>query len=174
MTRGLFTASVVAAAAMAIGPASSGLLNQLAQQATPSVRGTGDRTAVVPPSSLRVPSSSEPEAPAPIEHGAFTNDTAPRPALTMVPRNRKLESRLRAMLPSGMTVRQAAQGFSDQGQFVSAVHVSRNLDIPFTRLKSKIVDERLTIGQAIQVLRPDADVWRELTRARDQVSRDPY
>jgi hypothetical protein len=92
----------------------------------------------------------------------------------MVPRNPKLESRLHALLPPGMTVRQAAQGFGDQNQFVSTVHVSRNLDIPFIKLKAKIVDERLSLGQAIQALRPDADVSKELTRAREMTPKDIY
>jgi hypothetical protein len=94
--------------------------------------------------------------------------------LTLVPRNAKLQSRLGELLPAGMSVREAAAGFGDQSQFVSAGHVSRNLGIPFSQLKAKIVDEQMSLGQAIQSLRPDADVWQELTRVRDLASRDLY
>lgn len=99
---------------------------------------------------------------------------ASRPTLTMAPRNSKLEARLITLLPQGLSMREAARGFEDYLQFASAVHVSHNLGIPFTNLKAKIVDEGSSLGQAIQVLRPDADVWQELTRARDMTSRDLY
>jgi hypothetical protein len=151
MTRGLFAASAMVAATLAIGPASSGLIYPLAQRAGTSVQRTDPVGTTTP-----------------------TSDTASRPTLSMVPRNPKLESRLHALLPPGMTVRQAAQGFGDQNQFVSTVHVSRNLDIPFIKLKAKIVDERLSLGQAIQALRPDADVSKELTRAREMTPKDIY
>jgi hypothetical protein len=170
MIRALLSACVVAAAAMAM-PASSGLKSPLAEPAGASEQGS-DRVATAP-------SSSSPAAPAaPISKtpgSTATSDTGTRATLSIVPpRNPKLESRLRPLLPSNMTMQQAAKGFVNQHQFVSAVHVSRNLDIPFALLKSKIVDERLTLGQAIQVLRPDADVSKELRRARDLTARDLY
>ncbi len=168
MIRGLLTASVVVAAALAI-PASSGLKNPFADPTGASSQGT-DRVATTPPSSSQVPTDPA----SPVASGPTTN-TATRPTLSMVPpRNPKLESRLRPLLPQGVTMQQAARGFVNQNQFVSAVHVSRNLDIPFARLKAKIVDDRLTLGQAIQVLKPDADVGKELRRARDLTARDLY
>lgn len=157
MTRGLFGATVAVTAALSMGPASSGLLKSRVPQskAAPGVTlATAD--------------------PAPAEASAPANEPLDRPQLTLVPRNPKLASRLSDLLPPGMSVREAASGFGDQSQFVSAVHVSRNLGIPFTQLKAKIVDERMSLGQAIQALRPDADVWRELVRVRDVTSRDLY
>jgi len=50
----------------------------------------------------------------------------------------------------------AADGFRNLGQFVAAVNVSNNLDIPFTRLKTQMVEENLSLGQAIQKLKPTA------------------
>lgn len=171
MTRGLLTACVVVAAALAI-PASSGLKNPFAEPAGASSQGT-DRVTTTPPSSSQAPSSTGPTGA--VTGGATTTDTATRPTLSIVPpRNPKLESRLRPLLPPGITMQQAAKGFTNQSQFVSTVHVSRNLDIPFAHLKAKIVDDRLTLGQAIQVLRPDADVGKELRRARDLTNRDLY
>jgi hypothetical protein len=167
MTRGLLTAGLVVVVALAIGPASSGLKDLHAQRARGSDH-TGDRVAM---SSPRVP--TEPPIAA-ATMGSVPSDAQSRPTLTMAPRNSKLEARLSTLLPEGVTVREASRGFEDHMQFASAVHVSRNLDIPFADLKAKIVDEGLSVGQAIQVLRPDADVWRELTRARDMTSRDLY
>lgn len=173
MTRGLFTASVVVTAALSFGPASSGLMNLKAPRAGAFTTTTADPRATADQGSSRVPlPATEPSDPRQL--GPSPTDAVDRPRLALAPRNKKLESRLRPLLPEYMTVGEAAAGFGDQSQFVSAVHVSRNLGIPFERLKAKIVDERLTLGQAIQELRPDADVWRELTRARDLTARDIY
>lgn len=167
MTRGMFTASIAVVAALAI-PASSGLVNPLGKRTSNQV---DERMAVAttPPAVADTPAPGAPPVDATYD---VPRDTTTRPTLSMVPRNPKLQSRLRAMLPAGLTVRQAARGFVDQSQFISAVHVSRNLDIPFAELKAKIVEERMSLGQAIQVMRPDANVWRELTRARDETNRD--
>lgn len=172
MTRALFATSVAVTAALSIGPASSGLMNYQAQRAGTSTKTTAQH-APAEQSGSHVPlPATQPSDPR--ELGPSPTDGLDRPRLTMAPRNPKLESRLRPLLPENMTVREAAAGFSDQSQFVSAVHVSRNLGIPFTSLKAKIVDEGMTLGQAIQDLRPEANVWRELTRARDLTARDIY
>jgi hypothetical protein len=76
------------------------------------------------------------------------------------------------MLPAGMTVTDAAQGFKNWGQFVAAVHVSNNLGLPFDQLKSLMtgspipvsgtpsamvapvpVTGPMSLGQAIQTLK---------------------
>lgn len=168
MIRGLLTACVVVATALAI-PASSGFRNPFAEPA--GAQGT-DRVATTP-SSSQAPSSTAPAGT--VASGTTTSDTPTRATLSMAPpRNRKVESRIAPLLPAGMTMQQAAKGFVNQNQFVSVVHVSRNLDLPFAQLKAKIVDDRLTLGQAIQMLRPDADVGKELRRARDLTNRDLY
>jgi hypothetical protein len=167
MTRGLLTACIVVAAALAI-PASSGLKNPLGEPAGAASQ-DGDGTVAAPPAATQAPSSG------PTTSATSSDTTTKRPTLSLVPpRNPKLESRLRPLLPPDMTMRQAAKGFVSQTQFVSAVHVSRNLDIPFGDLKAKILNDRLTLGQAIQVMRPDADVSKELRRARDLTNRDLY
>ncbi len=47
--------------------------------------------------------------------------------------------------------------FRNYGQYNAALHVSENLGIPFADLKQKMVVEGLSLGQAIQALRPDLD-----------------
>jgi hypothetical protein len=54
-------------------------------------------------------------------------------------KNPKLEARLLAMLPNlppGTTIQDLSAGFKNWGQFVAAVHVSNNLGIDFTQLKT--------------------------------------
>jgi hypothetical protein len=54
-----------------------------------------------------------------------------------------------------MTVETAAAGFRNQGQFIAALHVSRNLGIPFADLKTAMTGPtHQSLGQAIQSLRP--------------------
>jgi hypothetical protein len=64
-------------------------------------------------------------------------------------------ARLQPMLPAGMTVETAAEGFRNRGQFMAAVQVSKNLGIPFADLKAKMTGtDPVSLGRAIQDLRP--------------------
>jgi hypothetical protein len=49
--------------------------------------------------------------------------------------NSQLAMKLSSLLPQGTNLQTAASGFKNLGQFVAAVHVSNNLDIPFAQLK---------------------------------------
>src|SRR4051812_1543582 len=53
----------------------------------------------------------------------------------LLDQNTKLENRLSSFFPDGTDLSKEAAGFKNLGQFVSAVHVSHNLDIPFENLK---------------------------------------
>src|SRR3954471_24215181 len=78
----------------------------------------------------------------------------------------QLSQRLQTMLPAGMTVDQAAAGFKNLGQFVAAVHVSKNLGIPFDQLKAQLTGSSAkSLGAAIHTLKPDADAKGEAERA---------
>lgn len=89
-----------------------------------------------------------------------------------VPKNPKLAAKLQALLPGGLTVDQAADGFHNQGQFVAAVHVSNNLGIPFAELKSKMLADGGSLGSAIHSLKPGADSTSETDRANKQAKDD--
>jgi len=72
-----------------------------------------------------------------------------------IARNPQQQARLQAMLPSGMTMEQASEGFRNQGQFIAALEASKNQNIAFADLKAKMTGETpLSLGQAIQELRP--------------------
>ncbi len=49
--------------------------------------------------------------------------------------NNKLASKLSGLLPAGTNLQNAAKGFKNLGQFVAAVHVSKNLGIPCQGLR---------------------------------------
>lgn len=66
-----------------------------------------------------------------------------------------------------------ANGFNNLGQFVAAVHVSHNLEIPFDQLRAKVVGPPAeTLGKAIQFFKPEANSKAETRKARKQASND--
>ena len=117
-------------------------------------------------------------------HATPTHTTTPHTAATPTASTHthtmppQLATKLTPLLPKGMTIQQASAGFKNQGQFVAALHVSRNLDIPFTDLKSamlgtsKTSTSPMSLGQAIHKLRPSADAGTEAARATTQANSD--
>ena len=89
-----------------------------------------------------------------------------------VPKNPKLQARLQAMLPVGMTLDEAAAGFKNQGQFIAAVHASNRLGVEFQEIKTLMVDQGSSLGQAIQTLKPGVDAEVEANVAQTQASQD--
>jgi hypothetical protein len=70
--------------------------------------------------------------------------------------NPALASKLQALLPAGTNIQTAANGFKNLGQFVAAVHVAHNLNIPFDQLKAKMTGPNAeSLGHAIHDLEPN-------------------
>lgn len=87
--------------------------------------------------------------------------------------NPKLAAKLQALLPPGTDLTAASQGFKNLGQFVAAVHVSKNLGIPFDQLKAKMTGPNAeSLGKAIQQLAPTADAKAALKTAEAQAKAD--
>src|ERR1051326_1953433 len=73
-----------------------------------------------------------------------------------IERNPALKAQVQSLLPQGMDLKTAATGFRNQGQFIAALHVSKNLGIPFAQLKSKMTGANPeSLGQAIHDLKPN-------------------
>src|SRR5262252_869703 len=90
-----------------------------------------------------------------------------------IDRNPQLASRLQALLPAGMTLDQAAAGFKNQGQFIAALHVARNLNISFVDLKTDMTGPNHdSLGKAIHVLKPTADASAEVKKADTEADTD--
>jgi hypothetical protein len=102
-----------------------------------------------------------------------------------------LSAKLTGMLPIDpltgrtMTLDKASLGFKNQGQFIAALHVSQNLGIPFTELKSHMVTvtpgapgqpatatQTGSLGRAIQASKTTANVTTEVERAETQATAD--
>ena len=96
------------------------------------------------------------------------------PALTPVQqklqKNTNLADKLSGRVPSGTDLMLASDGFRNLGQFVAAVNVSNNLGIPFADLKARMVNDGLSLGQAIKAERSDVDFVRESRRAENDAA----
>jgi len=122
-------------------------------------------------------------------NSANANGTAsgPRTPGELLTQNTKLSSNLSSLLPAGTDLQTASSGFKNLGQFVAAVHVSHNLDIPFDQLKCT---EHATtdacpnmngpakgssLGGAIQTLKPSttsSDTKAAVKQAKKEASHD--
>lgn len=101
--------------------------------------------------------------------------TSPKTPGELLTQNKRLSDKLSALLgqqnPPVTDLQVASQGSKILAQFVSTVHVSENLVIPFDRLKSQEQTSGSLAG-AIHVLKPDADVKTELRIASMQAVAD--
>jgi hypothetical protein len=102
-----------------------------------------------------------------------------------IEQNDKLKAKLITLL-GNPDLKTAADGFKNQGQFIAALHVSKNLNIPFADLKAKMIgtDSKTTgttgtnpesLGNAIHDLKPtlpEADVKKEANKAVEEAKED--
>jgi hypothetical protein len=87
--------------------------------------------------------------------------------------NPQLSSKLAALLPPGTNLATASAGFKNLGQFVAAVHVSKNLGIPFDQLKATMTGPPpMSLGKAITTLAPTANAKAALKTAEKQAKAD--
>jgi hypothetical protein len=143
--------STVALAALVIG----GPRAAFAGPAEPPAAKPPKPAAVMTPKDTH----GKPPAPKPASQAKPAKETPkPAPFVNHFDKNPALASRLQALLPPGMTLDQAATGFKNQGQFIAALHGSRNLNIPFTDLKARMIGTpHESLGRAIQDLKPGVD-----------------
>src|SRR5262249_36872194 len=98
-----------------------------------------------------------------------TGSTTPlTPVQQKLQRNTNLANKLRTRLPANADLMEAAKGFRNLGQFVAAVNVSNNLGLNFTELKTHMVDDGMSLGQAIQKEKKTVDVETEVHRAETE------
>jgi hypothetical protein len=91
------------------------------------------------------------------------------PVQQKLQKNTNLADKLRSRLPEGTDLMTASEGFKNLGQFVAAVNVSANHpDVTFTELKTRMVDEGMSLGQALQDVKKTADVTGEVTKAETE------
>ena len=84
----------------------------------------------------------------------------------------QLTAQLQKLYPD-MDLTAASADFKTLGSFVSALHVSKNLTIPFDQLKARVTgDGAVSLGKAIKELKPDVDADAEVKKADAQAKAD--
>jgi hypothetical protein len=79
-----------------------------------------------------------------------------RKAAARIESNDRLAAKVQSMLPADVSIRSAADGFKNEGQFLSAVHASQNLEVPFDQLKVKMTGEAaMSLESAIRASKPE-------------------
>jgi hypothetical protein len=84
----------------------------------------------------------------------------------------QLNARISAMLPKNLSLDRASSGFKNQGQFIAALHVSRNLGIPFKDLKNDMTRKNMSLGQSIQDLKKSAASKTEAKKGETEANED--
>jgi len=100
-------------------------------------------------------------------------ETAGKPADfgERIERNPQLASRVHALLPPGVDLKTAAEGFKNEGQFLAALHASKNLNISFGLIRSKVIGHK-SLGQAIHELQSETNAKAAAKAAEDEAAAD--
>ena len=88
-------------------------------------------------------------------------------------KNTNLTDKLRTRLPQGTDLMKASDGFKNLGQFVAAVNVSSNHpDVKFADLKTRMVDQGMSLGQALQSVKKmsNSSAQTEVQRAETEAN----
>jgi hypothetical protein len=107
-------------------------------------------------------------ATAPSTTTATGSTTTLTPVQQKLQKNTNLADKLLSRLPENTNLMDAAEGFRNLGQFVAAVNVSNNLGLEFTELKTRMVDDGMSLGQAIQDVKKTVNVETEVRRAETE------
>jgi hypothetical protein len=85
--------------------------------------------------------------------GTGTTTTPPNALTTKLSSKPQQLSRIKAMLPDGMTLNEATTGFRNQGQFIAALEASLNQHVSFADLQEAMTVKGLSLGQAVKQLK---------------------
>jgi hypothetical protein len=102
-----------------------------------------------------------------------TPTTTTNPVCTHIQAHPQLAAKVTALLPKNTTLETASMGYKNQGQLIAALHVSRNLNIPFSSLKMEMTGpDHLSLGQTIHKLRPTVDSKTATKKAESEADDD--
>jgi hypothetical protein len=181
----LKAAKVTAKSAKVSAKADTKLAKSTAKADAKAAKYSSTTTATTPSDSTSGTTSTSTTDPA--------NTTTPivtsNPIADKISRKPNLAAKIAARLPADMTLAQASTGFKNQGQFIAAVNVSNNHGIDFVKLQTAMTgqtvtvdpkthaittkptgDAPLSLGRAIQTLKPGVDADAAVTKAQAQTS----
>jgi hypothetical protein len=142
---------------------------------------------------MGMPGSEAGKAQRPATSPAATHEASPmgpKSPTTLLEQNTQLTKNLAKFFPDGTDLLAQANGFKNLGEFVSAVHVSQNLSIPFDQLKCTQLGttkatgsgavcpatvtnaDGMSLGKAIQRIKPDVDSGQAVRQAEREAKRE--
>ena len=87
-----------------------------------------------------------------------------------------LSSRMKPLLSPRSTLSDTATGFKNEKEFIAALHLSQNLNIPFAQIKTRTTGEHhLSLHDALRDLRPEmtkGETKAEVNTAEKQAKED--
>ena len=95
-------------------------------------------------------------------------------AAQLLAENSKLSEKVQTLLPAGEKVQDAADGFKDLGEFVAAVHIAHNMNIPFDQMKGKI-KEGDSLDKALRKLNQNLshkEIKSQVKKGKKQAKQD--
>lgn len=127
-----------------------------------------------PDTAAPVESDAKPVVKAPVTKTADRSERtiAPERVPSLPADKPELQARLKPVLNQGAKMEIASEGFKSGEQFAAVAHAARNTAIPFMLLKHRVVEERMTLAQAIRESRPDLNAQHEAMRAHDAARYD--
>jgi hypothetical protein len=164
-----FTRTILGAAAATCLAGAPALANpQHGHAAAPQPHATGPKSGTPPAASHKTTTTT-----APARSGATqTSAHVMNPIAAKISAKPQLNARITAMLPPHMSLNRASSGFKNQGQFIAALHVSKNLGIPFRDLKNDMTRKHMSLGQSIQDLKKSAASDTEARRGEVEAHDD--
>lgn len=106
-------------------------------------------------------------------HEADHGNHTPTPFINRITANASLTARLTPLLPSGVSLTDAASGFKKESQFIAALHAAKDLNVSFTDLKAEMIGpEHDSLGQAIHDLKPTIDAKASAKTAASEARAD--
>jgi hypothetical protein len=169
-----FARTIVGAAAATCLAGAPALANpQHGHATTPQTHATGPKSSTPPTSSHKTTTTTHKTTTTTTPTGA-THTSAPvmNPIAAKISAKPQLNARITAMLPPHMSLNRASSGFKNQGQFIAALHVSKNLGIPFRDLKNDMTRKHMSLGQSIQDLKKSAASDTEARRGEVEAHDD--
>ncbi len=123
-----------------------------------------------PISAAPAPALAEPSRPARTSRSASSTKPAAEstaaPVSTVTASDEELQLRMKKVLNRGADVSVAADGFKSGEQFATVAYAAKNTEVPFMLLKHRVLNEGMSLEQAILESKPVIDVTTELARAQ--------
>ena len=162
------TSSIAAAAALGLAGLACG---QTPSAQEPAAQPYASEQPLPAQPDQSMPAERPAPAPAASGSGAPPADQGPPAAAASGAPRSSGSTHLAALVPPGMTPREACTGFNNVSLCVMSLHVAQNLGLAFADLKARITGGQ-KLDAAIHEMKPEVDPQAEVLKAQEQTRAD--